>query len=66
MADSILAEARRLAKLPARERKATLELHRRIADDDRLSVATRNAARNVADALERHLRRLLAGKGKKM
>jgi hypothetical protein len=51
-------EAERLAQLPARERKEALAVHRRIADDTRLSDATRNYARYVADTLERHLRRL--------
>jgi hypothetical protein len=46
-------EARRLAKLPARERKAALDVHRRIADDAGLSEATRAHACHVADTLEK-------------
>lgn len=46
-------EAARLAKLPARDRKAALEVHRRIADDPRLTDVTRNHARTVAETLER-------------
>jgi hypothetical protein len=45
-------EARRLAALPASERKAALDVHRRIADDPRLSQPTRDHARRVADELE--------------
>lgn len=47
------AEARRLAALPADERAAALDVHRRIAEDPRLSLATRDHARRVADELER-------------
>lgn len=46
-------EAERLAKLPARDRKEALAVHRRIADDPQLSEATRNHARTVADTLEK-------------
>ena len=46
-------EAVRLAKLPARDRKAALDVHRGIADDTRLSEATRNHARTVADTLQK-------------
>jgi hypothetical protein len=45
-------EAKRLAGLSARERKAALDVHRRIADDTRLSSATREHARSVLDTLE--------------
>jgi len=45
-------EAERLAKLSASERKAALAVHRRIADDAKLSQATRDHARHVADTLE--------------
>ena len=58
-------EAERLAKLPARDRKAALDVHRRIADDARLSEATREHARTVADTLERLIRGIL-GKRKRM
>lgn len=45
------AEARRLAALPADERAAALDVHRRIAEDSRLSPATRDHAQRVADEL---------------
>jgi hypothetical protein len=51
-------EAHRLAKLPARERKEALDVHRRIADDTRLSEATRIHARYVADTLEKMIARI--------
>ena len=51
--DLMQQEAERLAKLPARERKEALDVHRRIADDPRLSEATREHARYVADTLEK-------------
>ncbi|MFO0805087.1 MAG: recombinase family protein [Gemmataceae bacterium] len=41
-------EAERLVKLPARDRKAEIAVHRRIADDTRLSETTRDHARTVA------------------
>ena len=52
-------EAVRLAKLPARDRKAEIAVHRRIADDIRLSGATREHARTVADTLERLVAEIL-------
>ncbi len=55
-------EAKRLAKLSARERKAELDVHRRIADDTRLSSATRDHARYVADTLERLIARFMRTK----
>jgi hypothetical protein len=45
-------EARRLAALPAADRAAALDVHRRIADDLGLSRPTRDYARRVADTLE--------------
>jgi hypothetical protein len=45
-------EAKRLAELPARQRKEALAVHGRIADDARLSQVTRDHARYVADTLE--------------
>lgn len=56
------AEARRLAALPAGERAAALEVHRRIADDPRLSPATRDHARRVADTLESLVERMRKGR----
>jgi hypothetical protein len=46
-------EAARLAQLPARQRKEALDVHRRIAEDTRLSETTRAHARFVADTLEK-------------
>lgn len=45
-------EAARLANLSVRERNAALAVHQRIADDTRLSQATRDHARFVAETLE--------------
>jgi hypothetical protein len=57
--DLFLVEARRLAQLPARQRKEALAVHRRIADDTRLAQATRDHARSVADTLERLIAEIL-------
>jgi hypothetical protein len=57
--DIFLDEARRLAALPARQRKEALAVHRRIADDPRLSSVTRKHARMVADTLDRLIERIL-------
>ena len=51
-------EARRLSKLPASQRKAALDVHRRVADDTRLSEATRQHARQVLDTLEKLIARI--------
>ncbi len=51
-------EARRLAKLSARDRKAALAVHWRIADDATLSNVTREHARRVAESLDAELRRI--------
>jgi hypothetical protein len=56
--DLFLSEARRLAALPARQRKAALDVHRRIAEDVRLSQATRDHARHVAESLEKLIARI--------
>jgi hypothetical protein len=53
-------EARRLAQLPAREREEALAVHRRIADDARLSEATRDYARYVTETLETLIEQLLS------
>ena len=55
-------EARRLAQLPACDRKEALAVHRRIANDPRLSGATRDYARHVAETLEKLIDRLLKNK----
>lgn len=52
-------EAERLAKLPARDREAALDVHRRIADDTRLSETTRQHARAVAETLEEMVNTIL-------
>jgi hypothetical protein len=52
-------EARRLADLPAGERRAALDVHRHIAEDARLSQATRDYAQHVADTLEKLVERIL-------
>ena len=51
-------EAKRLAQLPARERKEALAVHSRIADDASLSKVTRDYARWVAQTLSKELARL--------
>jgi len=56
--DQLEQEARRLVQLPASQRKAALDVHRRIAEDRRLSQPTRDHARHVADALETLIARL--------
>jgi hypothetical protein len=56
--DQVEQEAIRLANLTASERKAALDVHRRIADDPRLSEATRAYARQLADTLEALIARL--------
>jgi len=52
-------EARRLAALPSGERGAALDVHRRIAEDPRLSPTTRDHARRVADELMARISGLL-------
>jgi hypothetical protein len=62
--DLFIQEARRLAQLPARQRKEALAVHWRIAEDASLSTATRDHARNVAQTLETLIEKLLARKRK--
>ena len=57
-------EARRLAQLPARQRKEALAVHWRIAEDARLATATRDHARYVAQTLESLIEKILAKKRK--
>jgi hypothetical protein len=45
-------EAKRLAELPARERKAALSVHWNIANNASLSETTRDYARRLAETLE--------------
>jgi hypothetical protein len=54
--DQLLEEARRLAQLPARERKEALAVH--VADDTRLSQTTRTYARELVDTLEKLVKEL--------
>jgi hypothetical protein len=51
-------EARRLAALPARQRKEALAVHRNIADDTRLSQTTRTYAQHVFQTLEKLISRI--------
>lgn len=57
--DQLDQEARRLAELTVRERKAALDVHRSIAGDPRLSRATRDYARQVVETLEKLVARIL-------
>jgi tRNA-dihydrouridine synthase len=52
-------EAKRLAKLSARERKEALAVHWRIAEDAKLSQATRDYARQLAETLETLVKQIL-------
>jgi hypothetical protein len=51
-------EAERLAVLPVAEQRQIISLHRSVADDAKVPKRDRDLARDRADALERHLRRL--------
>jgi hypothetical protein len=51
-------EAARLAELPVADQKQIIEMHRGIADDAKVPKRDRDLARERADSLERHLRRL--------
>jgi hypothetical protein len=51
-------EAERLAQLPREDQKAIIALHRSIASNRNVPKAERQAGRERADALERHLNRL--------
>ncbi|MFO0967882.1 MAG: hypothetical protein U0793_20165 [Gemmataceae bacterium] len=64
MKDQIRAEAERLATLPTRDRKEALAVHRRIAEDARLSSVTRDYARRLADTLESLVGKILRRRGK--
>jgi hypothetical protein len=58
--ETFVEEARRLANLPARQRKEALSVHWGIAADTRLSEATRDHARFVAQTLEGMIEKILA------
>jgi hypothetical protein len=51
-------EAERLAELPAADQREIIALHRSVASNRKAPKADRRQARERADALERHLRRL--------
>ena len=59
-----LDEAERLAKLPPDDRKAVIAVHRAVASNRKVPAADRKDARDRADALEWHLRRLARKKTK--
>ena len=59
-------EAERLAELPAADQKEIIALHRSVADDAKVPKRDRDLARERADVLERHLRRLNRKKKRKM
>jgi hypothetical protein len=52
-------EAKRLAKLPARQRKEALAVHRDIAANPSLSQTTRDYARKLAETLETLIKQIL-------
>lgn len=56
-------EAERLAQLPRDVQRHAVALIRAPADDPKLARSDRQAARERAEALERHLRRLNRQKG---
>ena len=51
-------EAERIAILPRDEQQEIIALHRSVADDAKVPKRDRDLARERADALERHLRKL--------
>ncbi len=51
-------EAADLARLPKADQKEIIALHRSVADDPKVPKVDRQAARERADALEKHLRRM--------
>jgi hypothetical protein len=51
-------EAERLAQLPREDQREILDLYRSVADNRQVPMSDRRAARDRAEALERHLRRL--------
>ena len=51
-------EAERLALLPVADQRAIIALHRSVAADSKVPKRDRDMARERADALESHLRRL--------
>ena len=60
------AEAERLAELPPDMQRKLIGQHRAIAGDKAVPKADRIEAKERANALERHLRRLARKKGKSM
>ena len=57
-------EAERLARLPREDQREVIALHRSVADNPNVPKEDRRAARERAEALERHLRRLNRAKKK--
>jgi hypothetical protein len=57
------AEAERLAQLPREVQRKLIAQHRAIAADRKAPKRDRDEAKERADALERHLRRLKRKKG---
>ena len=53
-----LAEAERMAELPRDDQRQLIAQHRAIAADKSVPKADRKEAKERADALEKHLRRL--------
>ena len=60
------AEAERMAELPRDVRRKLIDQHRAIAADKAVPKADRKEAKERADALERHLRRLARKRRKAM
>lgn len=56
--DAFRDEAERLAELPADDQRAAIHLQRAIANEARIAKEYRKAARERADGLVRHLRRI--------
>lgn len=59
-------EAERLAGLPREDQRQLIAQHRAIAADKSVPKSDRNEAKERADALERHLRRLAIKKRKSL
>lgn len=57
-------EAERLAELPREDQRRLIAQHRAIAADASVPKSDREQARERADALERHLKRLASKKRK--
>lgn len=51
-------EAERMAQLPPADQREIIALHRSVADNPKVAKRDRALAKERADAIERHLRRL--------